>query len=123
MDTVLNIGLNPRTVAAMIRLTGDPRFVYDSYRRLIQMFGTVAIGIPDEAFEEKLAACRSKAGVKTDAELKAADLLEYDAIILGSPTYYGAPAAERGRGRRKAAFLGHRTECIQFVHVGLVIIT
>ena len=74
MDTILNLGLNDQTAAGLIEMTGNERFVYDSYRRLIQMFGTVAIGIPDDAFEEKLAACRSKAGVKTDAELKGADL-------------------------------------------------
>ena len=52
MDTVLNIGLNEETVKGMIEATGDPRFVYDSYRRLIQMFGSVVMGVPDEPFEE-----------------------------------------------------------------------
>ena len=52
MDTVLNIGLNEETVKGMIKATGDPRFVYDSYRRLIQMFGSVVMGVPDEPFEE-----------------------------------------------------------------------
>ena len=51
MDTVLNIGLNEETVKGMIEATGDPRFVYDSYRRLIQMFGSVVMGVPDEPFE------------------------------------------------------------------------
>jgi len=50
MDTVLNIGLNEETVDGMIEATGDPRFVYDSYRRLIQMFGSVVMGVPDEPF-------------------------------------------------------------------------
>src|SRR5574342_1016894 len=48
MNTVLNIGLNDVTAEGMIALTGNPRFVYDSYRRLIQMFGTVVLGIADE---------------------------------------------------------------------------
>ena len=71
MDTVLNIGLNDETVAGMIELTGDERFVYDSYRRLIQMFGTVVIGISDEAFEKILAKTKKAAKVKTDSDLTA----------------------------------------------------
>ncbi|MEK6196069.1 MAG: pyruvate, phosphate dikinase, partial [Deltaproteobacteria bacterium] len=71
MDTVLNIGLNDKTAEGMIKLTGDERFVFDSYRRLVQMFGTVVMDAPDEAFEEVITAARLKAGVKTDAELSA----------------------------------------------------
>jgi pyruvate,orthophosphate dikinase len=70
MDTVLNIGLNDETASAMIELTGDNRFVYDIYRRLIQMFGTVVMGIPDDVFEEVITKARKKAGVKTDAEAR-----------------------------------------------------
>ncbi len=73
MDTVLNIGLNSQTVAAMIRLTGDPRFVYDAYRRLIQMFGSVVMGIDDEPFEAVITAARKTAGVEKDTELSADD--------------------------------------------------
>ena len=71
MDTVLNIGLNPQTVEAMIRLTDDPRFVYDAYRRLIQMFGSVVMGIADEPFEQVIADARRTAGVENDSELSA----------------------------------------------------
>jgi len=73
MDTVLNIGLNESTVNGMIEATGDPRFVYDSYRRLIQMFGSVVMGVPDEPFEEVITAFRRKKGVKSDAELTTDD--------------------------------------------------
>ncbi|NOX63038.1 MAG: pyruvate, phosphate dikinase [Chloroflexi bacterium] len=73
MDTVLNIGLNDETAQGMIKLTNDPRFVYDSYRRLIQMFGTVVMGIPDEPFEEVITEFREKRGVQSDAELTAED--------------------------------------------------
>ena len=76
MDTVLNIGLNDETCQGMITLTSNPRFVYDSYRRLIQMFGSVVMEIPDEAFEDALSKARRKAGVKTDPELSAADMQE-----------------------------------------------
>ena len=71
MDTVLNIGLNDDTAEGMIALTSDPRFVFDAYRRLVQMFGSVVMGLPDEVFEEVLTAARRKAGVKTDTELDA----------------------------------------------------
>ncbi len=70
MDTVLNIGLNDQTARGMIEETGDARFVYDAYRRLIQMFGSVVMGVPDDVFEEKITEARTKAGVQTDAELR-----------------------------------------------------
>jgi pyruvate,orthophosphate dikinase len=73
MDTVLNIGLNENTLEGMIKLTGDDRFVYDSYRRLIQMFGSVVMGMPDDVFEEIISAVRKKAGAKSDADLSADD--------------------------------------------------
>ena len=73
MDTVLNIGLNDKTAKAMAKLTGDERFVYDSYRRLVQMFGSVVMDMSDEVFEEVLTKARDKAGVETDTELKAED--------------------------------------------------
>ncbi|MBW2238427.1 MAG: pyruvate, phosphate dikinase, partial [Deltaproteobacteria bacterium] len=73
MDTVLNIGLNDKTAEGMIKLTGDERFVFDSYRRLVQMFGNVVMGAPDEVFEEVITEARAKAGVETDAELSADD--------------------------------------------------
>ena len=73
MDTVLNIGLNDETAQGMIELTGDPRFVYDSYRRLIQMFGSVVMGVPDEPFEEVIKEHRDKRGVQSDSELTAED--------------------------------------------------
>ncbi len=71
MDTVLNIGLNDQTAEGMIELTGDERFVFDSYRRLIQMFGNVVMDVPDEAFEDVITDARTRAGVETDAELSA----------------------------------------------------
>lgn len=73
MDTVLNIGLNDEVVAGMILKTKDARFVYDLYRRLVQMFGCVVMNVPDEVFEHVLTAQRLEAGVETDAELSAED--------------------------------------------------
>ena len=76
MDTVLNIGLNDVTVEGMAKLTNNPRFAYDSYRRLIQMFGAVVLGIADEAFEDPLEAFKHSKGYKMDTELTADDLKE-----------------------------------------------
>jgi pyruvate,orthophosphate dikinase len=69
MDTVLNIGMNDETVAGLIESTGDPRVAYDLYRRLIQMFGSVVMHIPDEKFEEIITRTRMEAGVGSDTEL------------------------------------------------------
>lgn len=74
MDTVLNIGLNDETAKGMVALTNNERFVYDSYRRLIQMFGSVVLGIDDEAYEHPLQAAKAAKGVKSDTELTADDL-------------------------------------------------
>ena len=69
MDTVLNIGMNDETVEGLIESTGDPRVAYDLYRRLIQMFGSVVMHIPDEKFEEIITRTRMEAGVTSDTEL------------------------------------------------------
>jgi pyruvate,orthophosphate dikinase len=74
MDTILNLGLNDETAAGLIEMTGDEWFVYDSYRRLVQMFGTIAMGIPAECFEEKISACRLNAGTAADGPLDSAGL-------------------------------------------------
>jgi pyruvate,orthophosphate dikinase len=73
MDTVLNLGLTDVTAQGMVKLTANPRFVFDSYRRLVEMFGTVVLGIQDEAFEKPLAEYKSKKGYKLDTEMTADD--------------------------------------------------
>ncbi len=73
MDTVLNLGLTDATAKGMVKLTGDERFVYDAYRRLVEMFGTVVINIPDEAFEEPLKEYKAKKGYKADTDMTAED--------------------------------------------------
>ncbi len=74
MDTVLDIGLNDEVVEAVIRTTNDERFVLDSYRRLIQMFGGVVLDVPDEVFEVVLRSARDANRVTSDADLTADDL-------------------------------------------------
>jgi pyruvate,orthophosphate dikinase len=82
MDTVLNLGLNDETVAGLIEQTGNPRFVYDSYRRLIGMYGDVVMGLKPESrddidpFEEILEHLKKEAGVELDLELSADQLKE-----------------------------------------------
>ena len=76
MDTVLNIGLNDKTADGMVKLTGNERFVYDSYRRLVQMFGSVVLGLPDEAFEDVMDEFKKHKNAKADTGLTASDLKE-----------------------------------------------
>ena len=73
MDTVLNIGLNDEVAEGMIRLTDDPRFVFDAYRRLVQMFGSVVLSVPDDVFEAVITAKRKSLGVESDTALSAED--------------------------------------------------
>ena len=81
MDTVLNIGLNDATAEGMTGLTGDARFVYDAYRRLVQMYGTVVLGVADEPFEEVLAEHRSRRNVESDSDLTAEDFRQITAAF------------------------------------------
>jgi pyruvate,orthophosphate dikinase len=73
MDTILDIGLNDEVARGLVALTGDPRFVWDAYRRLVQMFGAVVLHVPDEVFEAVIAARRKHANATSDADLDAAD--------------------------------------------------
>jgi len=73
MDTILNIGLNDEVVEGFTKLTGNPRFVWDSYRRLIEMFGKTVFGVADEAFEHPMDEYKSSKGYKLDTEMTADD--------------------------------------------------
>jgi pyruvate, orthophosphate dikinase len=76
MDTILNLGLNRKTLKGLIAQTGNERFGYDAYRRFIQLFGKVALGVPDEKFDEHFEEVKRKAGVKVDIGLSATNLME-----------------------------------------------
>lgn len=91
MDTILNLGLNDRTVIALAELTGDLRFARDSYRRLIQMFGNVVMGIPMDRFEQILEAQKARRGVDSDVALTEEDLKE---IIAGYEQVYRQATGE-----------------------------
>ena len=83
MDTILNLGLNVKTLKGLIAASGDERFAWDAYRRFIQLFGKVALGVPDEAFDAELDEIKRKAGVKADIGLGARDLHEAADRFLG----------------------------------------
>src|SRR4029077_11017708 len=74
MDTVLNIGLSDESVQGLAKQAGNERFAWDSYRRLIQMFGKTVLGIDGEHFEGTLDAAKAAKGTKNDLDLDAADL-------------------------------------------------
>ncbi|WP_373453389.1 pyruvate, phosphate dikinase [Streptomyces sp. XY006] len=74
MDTVLNIGLSDKSVQGLAKQAGDERFAWDSYRRLIQMFGKTVLGVDGELFEDALEAAKAAKKVTVDTELEAADL-------------------------------------------------
>ncbi|NNC90963.1 MAG: pyruvate, phosphate dikinase [Acidimicrobiia bacterium] len=128
MDTVLNIGLNAQVIDAIIEQSGDPHFVYDSFRRLIQMFGSVVLGIRDEPFEEVLANYREQRGVATDTELTVEDLQEivekfkdivrryanidfpadpYEQLRMATEAVFKSWNGKRARDYRNAAHIAH----------------
>jgi len=76
MDTVLNLGLNDDSVQGLIKQTGNARFAYDSYRRFVQMFSDVVMGVSGQLFEDAITAMKAEKGVKLDTDLDADDLKE-----------------------------------------------
>jgi len=82
MDTILNLGLNSKTLQGLIKQTSNERFGYDAYRRFIQLFGKVALGIADEEFDSEFEKIKNKVGVKEDLALSAKDLKEVSERFL-----------------------------------------
>ncbi len=91
MDTVLNLGLNDKSVVGLAESTQNERFAYDSYRRFISMYGRIVLGIDGDVFEHELVAAKTKAAVQTDAELSA------DVLKGLCQTYKQAVAAATGK--------------------------
>ncbi|MBP3415989.1 MAG: pyruvate, phosphate dikinase, partial [Spirochaetaceae bacterium] len=69
MDTILNLGMNDKAAAGLAAKTGNPRFAWDAYRRFIQMFGDVAMGVPADLFEDAISELKAKRGVSLDTDL------------------------------------------------------
>lgn len=82
MDTILNLGLNAETREGLIRQTGNERFAYDAWRRFVQLFGKIALGVPDELFDEAFEAVKRKAGVAVDIGLKTEHMKEISERFL-----------------------------------------
>lgn len=109
MDTVLNLGLNDNTAEGLIKLTNNPRFVYDSYRRFVQMYGDVVLSVPHEEFEKLIDAVKEAKGYKWDTDVQAEDwkqlVGEFKALIAektGKP--FPEDANEQLRGAINAVF-------------------
>ncbi|MDR0909238.1 MAG: pyruvate, phosphate dikinase [Spirochaetaceae bacterium] len=85
MDTILNLGMNDKAVKGLAAKTGNPRFAWDAYRRFIQMYGDVVMGVPHDNFEAAIAAIKKAKKVQLDTDLDAADLeklvAEYKKIV------------------------------------------
>jgi pyruvate,orthophosphate dikinase len=109
MDTILNLGLNDQSVEALARKSGNPRFAYDSYRRLIQMYGNVVLDIEKSAFEEVFDGQKHKRGVKLDTELTAEDLkqviTQYKEVVRKHTSHdFPQNPLEQLTGARNAVF-------------------
>lgn len=82
MDTILNLGLNASTLDGLIRLTGNARFAYDAYRRFIQLYGKIALNVPDHHFDEAMESIKQRSGAIQDVDLSAEQLAELSAEFL-----------------------------------------
>ncbi len=109
MDTILNLGLNDETVKGLAKSANDERFAYDSYRRFIQMYSDVVLGIDKEKFEHELFALRDRAAVKTDAEIPADGLKDlissYKNIVTKNSKQFPQDVHEQLWGAIGAVFL------------------
>ena len=109
MDTVLNLGLNDKSVEGLAAVTNDRRFAYDSYRRFISMYGRIVLGIDGALFEHPLEAAKHAAGVKSDSDLSAKALkdlcTQYKAVVkqVTKKAFPQEPAAQL-RGAVEAVF-------------------
>ncbi len=108
MDTVLNLGLNDETVQGLAEASGDARFAWDSYRRFIQMYGSVVLGVDHHRFEEIIESAKLDAGVTEDTALTPAHwqqvVTEYKSMVeadLRKPVPAGPGGAVVGRDRRR----------------------
>ncbi|MBT8130464.1 MAG: pyruvate, phosphate dikinase, partial [Gammaproteobacteria bacterium] len=82
MDTILNLGLNSETLPGLIRQTGNERFAWDAYRRFVQLFGKVALGIADEKFDKPFDELKKREGVTADIDLTSDNLREIADVFL-----------------------------------------
>jgi pyruvate, orthophosphate dikinase len=115
MDTILNLGLNDETVEALARVSGDDRFAWDSYRRFLQMYGDVVLGVEHASFERILESVRTAVGARSDAEIPADGLRDivsqYKALIAQhAPEPFPENPVEQMWGAIGAVFRSWRNE-------------
>jgi pyruvate,orthophosphate dikinase len=103
MDTVLNLGLNDASVAGLAERTGNERFAWDSYRRFVQMYGNVVVGIEGARFEDAIKAAKVARGVRDDTELDVAALRELTETFQGFYDFPVDPQAQL-QGAIRAVF-------------------
>ena len=109
MDTVLNLGLNDQTVEGLARRSNDPRFAYDTYRRFIQMYGDVVLGLDHELFEEILENYKNLKGFELDTDLTAEDwlpIIEHFKSLVATELGERRPAPEVERLAQQRRGLG-----------------
>ena len=94
MDTVLNLGLNDETVKGLAKASGDERFAYDSYRRFLQMYSDVVLGVKHENFEHALTALKDKKGYNSDTDMTVDDLKELIAEYKKIGEKFGKPVPQ-----------------------------
>jgi pyruvate,orthophosphate dikinase len=109
MDTVLNLGLNDKSVVALAKTTNNERFAYDSYRRFISMYGRIVLGVDGEVFEHALDKAKSVAKAKTDADIPAPALKELcevykKAVAVATGKPFPQDPAKQLRGAVEAVF-------------------
>ena len=103
LDTVLNLGLNDDSVEGLTRTTGNDRFAWDSYRRFVQMYGNVVLGIAGDRLENEIARAKREHGVKEDTELDTAALRDLTVAFKGFYDFPQEPA-DQLRGAIRAVF-------------------
>ena len=106
METILNLGLNDVTVEGLARQSDNPSFAWDSYRRFVQMYGTVVFDVARKPFEEQLEAARHHCGAQRDIDLPVEDIQALVAEVQGADS--GADRARVPRRSGAAALGGHR---------------
>jgi len=109
MDTVLNLGLNDKSVVALAKTTNNERFAYDSYRRFISMYGRIVLGVDGEVFEHALDKAKAVAKAKTDADIPASALKELcevykKAVAVATGKPFPQDPAKQLRGAVEAVF-------------------
>jgi pyruvate,orthophosphate dikinase len=110
LDTVLNLGLNDETVLGLAAMTSNERFAWDSYRRFVQMFGNVVLGIPGERFEQSIAAAKAASGATLDTDLDAEALRGLTREFQGFYDFPQDPREQLARSIRAVfdSWLGER---------------